>query len=143
MRARLLVVPAVLALVLTGCGQSATAHYCSALQAHQGIFADDGTGLVLITNLPELKVLASDAPDDVRADWQTFIGALQSLHDTIAAAHLRPRDFVNGRAPAGTPAGTEASIAAAANELSAPDVVNAANGIEQEAKDVCQFQIGL
>ena len=142
-RGRLLAVLPVLALVLTACGQSTTSHYCSALQAQQSIFADDGTGLQLITNLAELRVLAAGAPDDVRAEWQTFLGALQSLHDTIAAAHLRPQDFVNGKAPTGTSASVGASIAAAANELSAPDVVDAANGIEQEAKDVCLFQIGL
>jgi hypothetical protein len=132
-----------LLLVLAGCGPDATAHYCSALQAQQSIFADDGTGLQLITNLPELKVLAAEAPDDLRDEWQTFLSALQSLHDAIAAAHLHPTDFVNGKAPAGTPASAATAIAAAANELSAPDVVDAANGIDQQAKDVCQFQIGL
>ncbi len=143
MTKRALVTLAALALVLTGCGQDAGAKYCSALNAQQSIFADDGTGLELITNLAALKTLAADAPDDLRDEWQTFIAALQSLHDAIAAAHLRPRDFVNGKPPAGTPEAAVTSVAAAANELSAPDVVDAATGIEQQAKDVCQFQIGL
>ncbi len=139
----MLVALAALALLLTGCGQDAGTRYCSALNAQQSIFADDGTGLALITNLPALKTLAADAPNDLRDEWQTFIAALQSLRDAIAAAHLRPQEFVNGKPPAGTPESAVTAVAAAANELSAPDVVDAATGIEQQAKDVCQFQIGL
>lgn len=140
---RWVVLVATAALLLSGCGASAGEQYCSALKSPQSIFADDGTGLELINNLSELKVLAASAPDDLRDEWQTFLSALQSLRDAIAAAHLRPRDFVAGKPPAGTLASTAASIAAAANELGHSDVVDAANGIEQQAKDVCGFQLGL
>jgi hypothetical protein len=141
-RTRVLALVAVLALP-TGCGGNSENDYCAALKADQTIFADDGTGLALITNLPKLEQLAAKAPDDLGDEWQTFTAALEALRDTVKAAGLKPSDFVNGEPPAGTTASVRTSIAQAANELSNEDVVTAASGIEQQAKDVCKLQLGL
>ena len=56
---------------------------------------------------------------------------------------MAPSDFVDGQAPAGLSAETRTRIAQAANELASEDVVTAADGIEQQAKDVCKLQLGL
>ena len=48
-----------------------------------------------------------------------------------------------GEPPAGVTASTRTAIAEAANELASEDVVTAATGIEQQAKDVCKLQLGL
>jgi hypothetical protein len=133
----------VLVLLPTGCGGTSEADYCAALKADQTIFADDGTGLELITNLPRLAELAADAPDDLGDEWQTFTTALEALRDVIRNAGLQPKDFVDGKPPAGTTASARTAIAAAANELATEDVVTAATGIEQQAKDVCKLQLGL
>ncbi|MCW2786273.1 MAG: hypothetical protein JWP74_2790 [Marmoricola sp.] len=130
-------------LLVSGCGGASEASYCKALKSDQSVFADDGTGLQLITNLPKLESLAAKAPDDIDDEWQAFTAALESLRDAITKAHTQPKDFVDGKPPAGLAPADVAAISAAANELSDPDVLDAANGIEQEAKDVCQFQLGL
>jgi hypothetical protein len=133
-----------LALLPTGCGGGgAESGYCAALKQDQTIFADDGTGLALITNLPRLEKLAAQAPGDLDDEWQTFTAALESLRDAIKAAGLKPGDFVDGKPPAGTSAAARTAIAQAADELSDDDVVTAADGIEQQAKDVCKLQLGL
>jgi len=134
---------AALVLLPTGCGASSEDTYCAALKTDQTIFADDGTGLALINNLPKLEKLAAQAPDDLDDEWQTFTSALETLRDTITEAGLDPGDFEHGRPPAGTSAALARKIAQAANELSDDDVVTAASGIEQQAKDVCKLQLGL
>ena len=133
----------VLAVLPTGCGGTSEADYCAALKSDQTIFADDGTGLELITNLPRLEKLAADAPDDLDDEWQTFTAALESLRDAIRKAGLQPKDFVDGQPPANASATARTAVAAAANELASEDVVTAATGIEQQAKDVCKLQLGL
>jgi len=140
---KVLALVVVLALLPTACGGSSESDYCAALKADQTIFADDGTGLELITNLPRLEKLAASAPDDLGDEWQTFVTALEALRDAVRAAGLQPRDFVDGQPPAGTSAAARKAIAEAANELATEDVVNAATGIEQQAKDVCKLQLGL
>ena len=142
-KAPALLAVAVLLLATAGCGGNSEDAYCAALKSDQTIFADDGTGLALITNLPKLELLADKAPDDLDDEWQTFTSALEALRDTLKQAGLKPTDFVDGKPPAGTSAAVQTSIAQAANELSDDDVVTAASGIEQQAKDVCKLQLGL
>ncbi|RNL79233.1 hypothetical protein [Nocardioides marmorisolisilvae] len=143
MKARLLALAAVLVLLPTGCGGNSEDAYCAALKSDQTIFADDGTGVALITNLPKLLKLEQKSPDDLDDEWQTFTTSLESLRDAIKAAGLKPSDFVDGKPPAGTSAAARTAIAQAADQLSDDDVVTAASGIEQQAKDVCKLQLGL
>jgi hypothetical protein len=113
------------------------------MKTDQSIFADDGTGLELVTNLSKLKQLANAAPSDIGADWQTFLGSIEVLDDAVRKAGVAPKDFVDGKPPAGLDATKRAAIAAAADQLSSDNVVSAASDIEQEAKDVCQLDLGL
>lgn len=140
---RVLALAVALVLLPTGCGESSDDTYCAALKKDQTIFADDGTGLALITNLPRLERLAAEAPGDLTDEWQTFLASLEALRDAVAEAGLKPSDFVDGKPPAGTTAAARTAIAQAADELSDDDVVTAASGIEQQAKDVCKLQLGL
>ena len=128
-----------------GCGDPEKA-YCGALSADQRMFAemqDDTSGLGLLRHRTELHDLASKAPDDLADEWQTFLGAIDAFAGTLHDAGVKPEDFVDGQAPAGLSEDTRNRIAQAANELSSDDVVTAANGIEQQAKDVCKLQLGL
>ena len=140
---RVVLMAAVLVFSASGCGNSTEDGYCVALKHDQTIFADDGTGLALISNLPKLEQLAARAPDDLTDEWQTFTTALEALRDAVRAAGLEPSDFTDGKPPAGTSAAARTQIAQAADELSDDDVVTAATGIEQHAKDVCKLQLGL
>ena len=139
------VLVAVLVALTAGCGDPEQA-YCGALSADQKMFAemqDDTSGLGLLRHRPELHDLAGKAPDDLADEWQVFLGAIDAFAATLHDAGVKPEDFVDGQPPAGLSQDTRTRIAQAANELSSGDVVTAANGIEQQAKDVCKLQLGL
>jgi hypothetical protein len=136
---------ALLVLPLAACGND-EGGYCSALEADQERFAEmqeDTSGLGLLNQRSTLGSIAEKAPDDLRDEWQTFLGALDTFSDTLDEIGVEPDDFVGGRPPAGLSEPDRTRIANAANELSSGDVVAAANGIEQHAKDVCKLQLGL
>lgn len=117
--------------------------YCAEAKTNQSIFADDGTGVSLINNLDKVRQIADAAPDDLQDEWQVFLGALEGLRNAIEAAGLKPSDFVDGKPPASTSVTDRQAIAVAADRLGQQDVLEAASGIEQHAKDVCKFQLGL
>ncbi|MET3963706.1 hypothetical protein ABIE44_003640 [Marmoricola sp. OAE513] len=141
----------VLAVVPVACGSDENAdgvpkqfqEYCGAMKKYQEIFADDGTGLGLVTNIPKLEKLEKVAPDDLQDEWQSFLSALEGLRNAITAVGLKPTDFVNAMPPVGLTKEDQAIIAAAADRLAQDDVAGAAAGIEQQAKDVCKLQLGL
>lgn len=131
----------VLLLGVTGCGGDED--YCTVAKDDQAVFVDDGTGLGLVTNIAKLKEMAAKSPDDLSDEWQVFVDAVERLRAAIESVGLQPSDFVDGQPPTSTPAADRQTIAAAASQLSQPDVVDAASGIEQHAKDVCKLQLGL
>ena len=136
---------AVLALGLTSCGDPEKS-YCSALSADQEMFAamtDDTSGLALLKHRSALHQLADKAPSDLSDEWQTFLGAVDAFAKTLHDLGVKPEEFVDGKPPANVSASVQTRIRDAANELSSDDVVQAANGIEQQAKDVCKLQLGL
>jgi hypothetical protein len=138
-------VTAVLLLGTAGCGDPEK-KYCAALKADQETFSemqDDTSGVALLGHLPLLHRLADKAPDDLSDEWQVLLGALDSFSHTLDEVGVSPDDFVAGKPPAGLSVADQARVAHAADVLSSPDVVDAANGIEQQAKDVCKLQLGL
>jgi hypothetical protein len=147
MRARLGAagIASVLMVVCAGCGDSGK-EYCSALAADQETFSamqEDTSGLALLRHVALLHRLADKAPDDLSDEWQVLLGALDSFSHTLDEVGVSPDDFVDGKPPAGLSAADRTRIANAADVLSSGDVVDAANGIEQQAKDVCKLQLGL
>lgn len=127
------------------CGDD-EAGYCSALSSRQQLFAEmqaDPSGLGLLKDRTMLHDLGDKAPDDLRDEWQTFLGALDAFAKTLDQTGVAPGDFVDGKPPDGLSTADRTRIAAAASELSSADVVAAASGIEQQAKDVCKLQLGL
>ncbi len=149
MNTRLVALALIVALAVSGVGTGlfllfdSGSDYCAELGSAQDVFADDGTGRQLVADLPKYRGLADAAPGDLRDEWQILVGAIASLRDAIVDAGIAPGDFVNGRPPAGLPEEKKAAIEAAASALSSPDVVSAAAGIDQQARDVCKIQLGL
>jgi hypothetical protein len=130
----------------SSCGASQEDRYCQALRADQELFAamqDDTSGLALLKHRDALHRLADQAPDDLTDEWQTLLGAVDAFAQTLTEVGVKPEDFVDGQAPAGLDPTKRTRIANAASELSSQDVVEAANGIEQQARDVCKLQLGL
>jgi hypothetical protein len=145
-----LAVAVLLALLPTACGSSdedgidsAYADYCATMKKYQDVFADDGTGLSLVTNIAKLKKISADSPDDLTDEWQTFLSAIENLDQAITSVGLKPTDFVDGKPPAGISTSNKVTIQSAADRLGQEDVIDAATGIEQQAKDVCKLQLGL
>lgn len=68
--------------------------------------------------LPVLQDLADEAPDDVRGEWRTLVEAVQDLDEAIKAKD-------------------EKATQQAALKLASPDVQDAAQAVDQEARDVC------
>ena len=55
---------------------------------------------------------------------------------------MKPSDFEDGKPPAGLSAAERKAIADAASQIRTEEVVEAASGIEQQARDVCKVNFG-
>ncbi len=133
-------------LPLAACGEDQSATYCTDLQQHRKQLADmleSSSPSALLGNLPMLHDLGDKSPRDLVDEWQTFLGALNGLDEAIKDAGVEPGDFEDGKPPAGLSVAEKKAIADAANQMSTEDVVQAASGIEQQARDVCKLNLGL
>jgi hypothetical protein len=131
-------------LPLTGCAGGGG--YCSDVEQHRKQIADmigSGSPSALLDNLPMLRDLAEQSPDDLADEWQTLIRALDGLDDAIRAAGVKPSDFEDGKPPVGLGVTDQKAIADAAGQIGADDVVQATSGIEQQARDVCKVNLGI
>jgi hypothetical protein len=119
-----------LSLCLTGCGESDTESYCQEvrdrareLKRLSGSVGEGSAEDVVADALATFRALEERAPDDVSDEWTTFVIAWEGLADALE------RD-------------EPAAVRAAAAELREPRVVDAALGIEQHARDVCDTDLG-
>ncbi len=146
MRRMLVALVVALLLPVAGCGESRIQSYCDDLGAHRKQIADmlDSTSPdALFSHLPLMKQLAQESPTDLQNQWQTFLDAVEGLQKALSHAHVKPDQFVGGKPPVGLSAADRSAITDAADQLSSDDVVTAASGIEQEARDVCKINLGL
>jgi hypothetical protein len=97
----------------------------------------------LLNHLPMLRELAGKSPQDLQDEWRTFVAALEGLDKALDSAGVKASDFKEGRPPAGLSQTDQKAIADAAGKIRADEVVQAASGIEQEARDVCKINFGL
>ncbi len=138
-------VAAILLLTLTGCGDP-TEDYCSELRKDRKEFAEmleSESSSALLGNLPMLRDLAEKSPDDLSDEWQTYLRAIEGLDQAIERAGVEPSDFDGGKPPAGLSEGDRKAIAEAAGQITTDEVIAAASGIEQQARDVCKVNLGL
>ena len=140
------VLTALLVAGVSGCGGSQEDHYCAALSSDREEFAamvGDGSPTALVTHLPMLERLAAKAPDDLSDEWQAFLTPIRGLDDALHRAGVKPSDYHDGKPPAGLSAADTEAITQAADKLSAAGTVDAATGIDQEARDVCKINLGI
>jgi hypothetical protein len=131
---------------LQGCGSSQEDRYCAALASDRTEFAamiGDGSPTALVTHLPMLERLAAKAPDDLSDEWQAFLTPIRGLDDALRKAGVKPSDYHDGKPPAGLAAADAEAIRQAADKVSASGTVEAATGIDQEARDVCKINLGI
>lgn len=142
----MLVVALVASLALTGCGQSQGESYCDAVSARSKDLADmvqSQSADALLSRTSMLQRLSAKAPSDLRDEWQTFLAAVEGLRRALRAADLRAGDVADGNFPAAVSTAQKQAVMAAATRLSSGEVAAAADGIEQQARDVCKVNIGL
>lgn len=129
---------------LTGCAGDAQASYCESVeeQAPQlaKTFDVGGAQQGLLDALPVLEDLAGEAPDDVAGDWRTLLDALTGLQDVLDKAGLEPGE-VDGKLPEDLPAADRKALEAASVRLASPETVEAANAVDQHARDVCHVPL--
>ncbi len=121
MKAALALVLVAAAVSVSGCA-SDQERWCDAVgKASPGLTKTidaGGPANGLLDALPTLKELAGQAPDDVRRDWRTLVGALEDLDAAVEAKD-------------------KAAQEAASLKLASPEVRDAADAVEQEVQDVC------
>jgi hypothetical protein len=131
---------------LAGCGGDSQEDYCTALEERRTKIAemvDSGSPAVLLDNLPMLRDLGEQAPEDLRDEWQTYLDALGGLDEALDEAGVKASEFKDGKPPAGLSEAERKAIADAAGQVAAEETVQAGAGIEQQARDVCKINLGL
>lgn len=143
-RALPLALAALLAAALTGCAGE-TERYCDALAERKQTLADLAVagGDVLEPTLDVLHRLREEAPDDIEDEWSTLVFAYEGLADAFEAAGTSPGEYHPESPPAGVSAAEARRIEGAAGALRSPRVMQAADGLEQHARDVCKVDLGL
>lgn len=135
-----------LLLPLVGCGESRIDAYCGDLDENRKQLAemlDSSSPDALFSQIAVLRELAKKSPSDLDDEWRTFLGAVEGLRSALTSAGVTAQEFGAGSTPAGLSAAEKDAIVSAADQLSSDDVVAAASGIEQQARDVCKVNLGL
>lgn len=130
--------------VLCGCS-SPQEDYCAAIEDHQDqlveIAGDAGPGAVFEA-LPAYRDLREEAPPDLRDEWTLVVDRLATLDEAFEVADLDPADYDPKDPPADLSGSDREEIEAAARALGAAETREAMAGIEQQARDVCQTELG-
>lgn len=128
---------------LTACGGD---DYCGAVKEHQAELTDvtaSGSPAALLEALPIFRDLRDQATDDIRDDWNALLGPLEDLDAALRAADVDPASYDGKRVPADVTDAQRTRIEEAAAALAQPEVVQAFDGVQQQAKDVCHTPLSL
>lgn len=146
-RTRAVALATVLGVSLAACA-SDTERYCDALAERQQTLADlavsgAGEDEVLADTLEVVRDLRDRAPGDVRDEWSTVVFAYEALAEAFDAAGTGPSEYDPASPPAGVSEEEARRIEGAAAELRSSRVMQAADELEQHARDVCTVDLGL
>lgn len=140
---------AVLCGSVSGCSSDPTQDYCDelgsvtdrlvALAERSGDPGDD----YLEPALELFEQLRSQAPDDLRDEWDTFVFAWQDLVEVLGETGVDPTTFDPTKRPEGLSQQDFDRIRAVGSELRSGRVRDAADGITRHANDVCGLTLDL
>jgi hypothetical protein len=135
-------------LLLAGCGgdDDPFAGYCEEVEAQRPALSEDlaaGGSTGLIDALPELQKLAAKAPDDIQDEWDTVTSRIGDLVSALEDADVDPATYDRKRPPDGLTPEQKDAIDAAAQALVTPEMTEALNAVEQQARDVCKTPLTL
>ena len=132
--------------LLTGCS-SDTESYCDAVRDKKTELtrlsesAGEPGSEVMTGSLDVFRDLSDEAPEDLADEWDTFLGAWEGLTTALEDAGADVADFDPEHRPEGMEPAEFEAVKRAAAELTSPQVVEAAGGIEQHALDVCKVDL--
>ncbi|HET9420424.1 MAG TPA: hypothetical protein VFO49_04755 [Nocardioides sp.] len=135
-------------LLTAGCGDDDDpfASYCDEVEAQRPALSEDlaaGGPTGLIEALPEFEKLAGKAPHDIQDEWDTVTTRIGDLVAALEDADVDPAAYDRTRPPAGLTTDQLDAIDAAAQALATPEMAEALNGVEQQARDVCKTPLTL
>lgn len=134
-----------LPLLASGCA-SQQERYCAALEEETPTLRELGDGGLeesgtVASTAEVFGRLSEEAPDDLRDEWDTMTTTWQGLRRALEAAGADERMFEDGERPQGMSAQDYDRISQAAVRLRSTRVVQAASGIEQHARNVCEVDL--
>ncbi|MGH3329774.1 MAG: hypothetical protein ACRDPJ_00590, partial [Nocardioidaceae bacterium] len=128
---------------------SDTEQYCDTLRERK----DDLGGLaeqagkpgsdVFADTLDIFKELRDEAPGDVVDEWDTLVFAWEGLTDAFERAGVTPGEYDPAHPPEDVSTAEAEALEDAASDLASQRVIDAGDGIEQHAQDVCKVDLGL
>lgn len=144
--------------VAAGCGGDPYESYCGTVESQRQelstTLAEGGT-TALFDALETMRVLREEAPEDIRGDWNTLIGAIEGLEDALEEAGVDPAEYERSAPSEGGSDGADsatggavtpaerAEIDAAARRLGNATTARASERIQQQARDVCGTPLTL
>lgn len=134
--------------LLTACASS-TEDYCNALEDQEQALIDlaDGGDTpqtdLFGESLTIFEDLREQAPDDIVDEWDTFLFAWEGVAEAFEQAGADPQDYDPDDSSNGLSQEDTQAIEDSARELGSPRVVEAGDGIEAHARDVCKVDLGL
>jgi hypothetical protein len=115
--------------------------YCDALTAEQEELTELAareSGDVLTPTAEAFERLQAAAPDELRDEWDTVVGAYEVLVGTIQDVGVDPADYDADDPPDDVTPDEERRLVAAASALESARVTDAIGGIEEHAGTVCE-----
>ena len=138
---------AVTPLVLVGCGDDDDPFeaYCDEVKAQRETLSEDlvGGATALIDALPEFERLREKSPDDLRDEWDTVTSRIGDLVDALEDADVEPATYDREQPPSGLTDDERRAIDDAARAMATPEMLEALDGVEQQARDVCKTPLTL
>lgn len=132
---------------LAACGEEERfADYCEEVLAQQKPLSEalaPGGPTALIDALPSFRALQAKSPGDISDEWGLIVGRIETLTEALDAAGVDPATYDRDDPPAGLSEEDRTAIDAAAGELATPATAAALEGVQQQARDVCQAPLNF
>lgn len=132
---------------LTACGEDDPyADYCAEVKAQQKALTEAqaaGGATALIDALPSFRALQEESPRDLADEWDQIVGRIEALVAALEDADVDPSTYDRDEPPAGLSDEEKTAIDAAARELTAASTVQATEGVQQHALDVCKTPLAF
>lgn len=132
---------------LTGCA-SESEQYCDELKDKRQTLNDLAVAETPPSDALEqtrevFEDLHDAAPADIKDEWFTLLSAYEALVEAFDDAGTNPAEYDPEAPPEGVTDEEVQRIEDAAAKLASRRVLDAADGLEQHARDVCKVDLGL